>query len=86
MTDRLPNGLQFRRTRRCALQATANGFGLVAANWLLGREALGASSPYREKAVQFSPKAKRVIHICALGGVSHVDTFDYKPELKKRHG
>ena len=32
------------------------------------------------------PKAKRVIHLCLCGGFSHIDTFDYKPELVKRHG
>ncbi|HBN78001.1 MAG TPA: DUF1501 domain-containing protein, partial [Planctomycetaceae bacterium] len=26
------------------------------------------------------------IHICLVGGMSHVDSFDYKPELKKFHG
>ena len=34
----------------------------------------------------FSSKAKRVIHICATGGVSQVDSFDYKPALEKNHG
>ena len=34
----------------------------------------------------FSPKAKRVIQIFCPGGVSHLDTFDYKPELEKRSG
>ena len=32
------------------------------------------------------PKAKRVIHICLIGGLSHLDSFDYKPELAKYHG
>lgn len=73
--------------RRQLLGQTATGFGMVAANWLLGRESAGAAaSPYREKAVHFNPRAKRVIHICALGGMSHVDTFDYKPALAKRDG
>ncbi len=31
-------------------------------------------------------KAKRVIHVVACGGVSQVDSFDYKPELEKYHG
>ena len=26
-----------------------------------------------------APKAKRVIHLCLCGGVSHIDSFDYKP-------
>jgi hypothetical protein len=72
--------------RRQFLARSANGFGLVAANWLLGRDALGQSSPYSEKQVHFNARAKRVIHICALGGLSHVDSFDYKPELERRNG
>ncbi|HEY2837526.1 MAG TPA: DUF1501 domain-containing protein [Pirellulales bacterium] len=32
------------------------------------------------------PKAKRVIHICLCGALSHVDSFDYKPELARLHG
>ena len=34
----------------------------------------------------FRPKAKRVIHIFANGGPSHVDTFDPKPRSKNAHG
>ncbi|MFO0945570.1 MAG: DUF1501 domain-containing protein [Planctomycetota bacterium] len=32
------------------------------------------------------PKAKRVIHICLCGALSHIDSFDYKPALAKFHG
>jgi hypothetical protein len=31
-------------------------------------------------------KAKRVVHICLCGGLSHLDSFDYKPALAKFHG
>ena len=31
-------------------------------------------------------RAKRVLHIFCTGAVSHLDTWDYKPELIKRHG
>ncbi|MEZ5356432.1 MAG: DUF1501 domain-containing protein [Bryobacteraceae bacterium] len=34
----------------------------------------------------FPPKAKRVIQIFCPGGVSHLDTWDYKPELERRSG
>ncbi len=34
----------------------------------------------------FAPKAKRVIHLCMAGGPSHLETFDYKPELEKFDG
>ena len=38
------------------------------------------------KQPHFAPKAKRVIHIFANGGPSHVDTFDPKPSLEKYAG
>jgi len=34
----------------------------------------------------FPPKAKNVIFLFMTGGVSHVDTFDPKPELTRQHG
>ncbi|MEZ5401803.1 MAG: DUF1501 domain-containing protein [Bryobacteraceae bacterium] len=42
--------------------------------------ASGAQKPH------FGAKAKRVIQIFCPGGVSHVDTWDYKPELQRRSG
>ncbi len=32
------------------------------------------------------PIAKRAIHICLVGGLSHIDSFDHKPELERLHG
>jgi len=32
------------------------------------------------------PRAKRAIQICLVGGLSHLDSFDYKPSLEKFHG
>ncbi len=34
----------------------------------------------------FTPKAKRILQVFCVGGMSHLDTFDYKPELVKRNG
>ena len=70
------------------------GLGPVALAWMLHQEgALAASgekqagrSLYGPRPTHFPAKAKRVIQIFCAGGVSHVDTFDYKPELEKRHG
>ncbi|MEX2187505.1 MAG: DUF1501 domain-containing protein [Pirellulales bacterium] len=31
-------------------------------------------------------KARRAIHICLCGGLSHIDSFDYKPDLARQHG
>ncbi len=34
----------------------------------------------------FAPKAKRAIYLFFPGGPSHIDTFDYKPAMRKIHG
>lgn len=39
-----------------------------------------------DPAPHHQPRAKRVIHICMFGGLSQVDSFDYKPDLEKLHG
>lgn len=59
-----------------------NGLGATALAALLSGET--ASGAEASSALQ--PKAKRAIHICLVGGLSHVDSFDYKPELRKMHG
>src|SRR5215467_11864022 len=43
-------------------------------------------SPNLPKPPHFKPRAKSVISLFMSGGVSHVDTFDYKPALAKYHG
>jgi hypothetical protein len=48
---------------------------------LLSAEARGEENPLAPKAPHFPGKAKRVIFIYLPGGVSHVDSFDYKPKL-----
>lgn len=64
------------RSRRHFLETTAGGFGALALNTMLAR----GTQPHH------TPKAKRVIQIFCPGGMSHVDTFDHKPELIKRAG
>ena len=39
-----------------------------------------------EVGCHFPPKVKRVILVFMHGGPSHIDTFDYKPELIRLHG
>ena len=77
-------------TRRHFLQHAGAGLGGIALAWLWGRDssaaATSAPSPYAAKPPPRTPKARRVIHIYACGGVSHVDAFDYKPEIERRHG
>jgi hypothetical protein len=44
------------------------------------------SGPLAPKTPHFPAKAKRVILLFSTGGVSHMDTFDFKPELFKADG
>src|SRR5579863_2198917 len=43
-------------------------------------------NPLKAKTPHFKGKAKRVLHIFANGGPSHIDTFDPKPLLEKYRG
>jgi hypothetical protein len=43
-------------------------------------------NPLASRPAHFPAQAKRVLHIFCTGAVSHVDTWDYKPELIKRDG
>jgi hypothetical protein len=74
-------------SRRHFLWQAGGGLGAIALAWILDREARAAG---RETASlgrpHFTPKAKRVVQIFCAGGVSHVDTFDHKPDLAKHHG
>ncbi len=45
-----------------------------------------ATSSDASSASRTVPKVKRAIHICLVGGMSHLDSFDHKPELAKFHG
>jgi hypothetical protein len=49
-------------------------------------DAAVGNSPLAPRQPEFPAKAKRVIHIFANGGPSHVDTFDPKPALARLHG
>jgi hypothetical protein len=75
-------------TRRDVLRASANGFGAIALQWLLAREARAAapSNPLAPKPQNFPATAKSVIFLYMIGGPSQIDLFDPKPELKKFDG
>jgi hypothetical protein len=65
--------------RRDFLWQLGGGLGGVALASLLGRDGLLAGPHH-------PARAKRVVHLFMAGGASHIDLFDYKPELVKRHG
>ncbi len=66
-------------SRRDFLFSIAGGFGGLALSQLLAAE--GAKGVPQHK-----PKAKRVVQLFMAGGASHLDLFDFKPELVKQHG
>ena len=75
-------------SRRELLRASSTGFGSLALTSMLAQEAAAASAtdPLAVKQPHFPARAKRVIFLFMHGGPSQVDTFDYKPLLKRDHG
>jgi hypothetical protein len=81
-------------SRRDALKRAGAGFGWVALAGLLDQAGLLSLStsaaepigPLAPKPPDFPTRAKAVIWLFMNGGPSQVDTWDYKPELVKRHG
>jgi hypothetical protein len=80
--------------RRCFLWQSGGGLGGVALAYLLGRDGLLAAEPTKygkggpelNGGLHHTAKAHRVVQMFMSGAASQVDTFDYKPELIKRHG
>jgi hypothetical protein len=75
-------------TRGEFLRTSGGGLGAIALAALLGDErALAAETPgLLTGKLHYPPKAKRVVQLFMAGAASHVDLFDYKPELVKRAG
>jgi hypothetical protein len=71
-------------SRRQALQQTGTGLAWLAFSALAQRDTFAANSR-APQATHFPARAKRVIMLTMPGGPSHVDTFDYKPQLIKDH-
>src|SRR3954462_9275374 len=75
-------------TRRQMLQRCGCGFGYLAFTSLFAglAETVAAAEAVSLHKTYFAPRAKRVIFLFMHGGPSHVDTFDYKPLLKRDGG
>jgi hypothetical protein len=80
--------LNRRLSRRDLLKLSSAGFGHLALAGLLGQEQARAAAvdPLAVKPPHFPARAKRVIFLFMHGGPSQIDTFDYKPLLKRDHG
>src|SRR5437016_835642 len=84
--------------RRDFLSHLGSGLGGIAFLSLLAEQRTAAAdrtpirppirpeAPLAARPAHFTPKAKRVLHIFCSGACSHLDTWDYKPELINRHG
>lgn len=71
-------------TRRQLLKTTACGFGSLALAAMCQNEA--SAHPLRLRPGHVPARAKRVIFLFMAGGISQVDSFDYKPRLAKENG
>jgi hypothetical protein len=75
------------RTRREFLWEIGGGFGGVALSGLLAKDASAATTlpkfvnPLAPRQPHYTAKARSVIFLFMYGGPSHVETFDYKPDL-----
>jgi hypothetical protein len=95
-----PSNTFCNRTRREFLWQAGAGFtslgliDLLSRDGFLSSQAVAAdgvtkfssANPLAPKQPHFAPKAKSVIFLFMYGGPSHVDTFDYKPELYRLDG
>lgn len=94
-----PDG-QHLLNRRSFLQSAGAGLGGIALSALLAEQGMLSAaasetpirprvdpgSPLAPRLSHFRPRAKNVLVIFCSGACSHLDTWDYKPELIKRHG
>ncbi len=83
--------LAARSSRRSFLWRFGGGLGGVALARLMAGDGLlagtaTAGTPSPEGRPHLVPRVRRVIQLFMNGGASQMDTFDYKPELERRHG
>lgn len=70
-------------SRRLFLRHSATALGAAALTTLYQPQASASSA---RNGLHFPAKAKRVIYLFLAGGPSHIDMFDYKPQLRDNHG
>src|SRR5487761_116453 len=90
MSTKLP-AFRYHPTRRDCVRSLLGGsllFPGILSELLAGdsQQPAAPAGPLAPKPPHFPGKAKRVIFLFSTGGVSHMDTFDYKPELLKADG
>src|SRR5262245_1121905 len=77
-------------TRRWFFEQCGVGLGAIALGQLFQQNGWAApaapANPLAPKQPHFAPKAKRVVFLFMAGAPSHLELFDYKPELAKWNG
>jgi hypothetical protein len=76
-------------SRRQFLGNVYSGLAGIGLAQLLGSEASAAEKAAWQPGqgqTHFAPKAKRVLQVFCPGAASHIDLWEHKPELDKRHG
>jgi Protein of unknown function (DUF1501) len=72
------------------LQRTAAGFGWLSLHAMVAEQAradsVSSKNPLVPRSPHFAARAKRVIFLFMDGGPSHIDSFDWKPELARMGG
>lgn len=65
---------------------SALGFGSLALQSMLAKDGAAATAQLDQKLPKIAPKAKSVIWLFLRGGLSHMESFDPKPELSRLAG
>jgi hypothetical protein len=82
--------MSIEHSRRDLLRFSVQGIGAIALGELLARDGVARAESIAPQAADPWPHhrstAKRVVHIVLCGGLSQVDSFDFKPDLARLHG
>lgn len=83
---------RFDASRRRIISGASGGLASIALATMFADDSSAKSpeidpaNPSRSRPSHFPAKAKNVIVVFCSGAISHIDTFDYKPELIRRDG
>jgi hypothetical protein len=84
--NNIQESLQLNLTRRHLLQNASKSIGAAALATLSGAGIQSVSAADPKLRTHYEPRAKHVIYLFFSGGPSHIDMFDYKPEMQTFHG
>src|SRR4051794_22020695 len=90
--DKVRDELRSHLTRRWFFRDCGVGLGSIALGSLLGgsmaaaEDAPAPASPLAPRKPHFAPRAKSVVYLFQAGAPSHLELFDYKPELARHNG